>query len=246
MISTVLHCMRTSLLTVSIASLLSSMLWVAAQSAPIPSVKPDLSGVFQSLPAGKIFPGGYTNVGSPADVRLLPSPLAPHHDANPQDEDAFKLCQAIGPFRMMAIEGLKIELVAAPGMIVMLFEDISHGNLRTFYLNRPHPQNVKPTLQGDSIAHWDGDTLIVDTTGLSDRNWLNDSGAHSSRGLHLVERIRLLQGGNILEYNLRAEDPNVLGKPYTYTRYYGRLDAELNEDVCEIDSHWDCGNLCLK
>src|ERR1700678_2626517 len=222
------------------------MLCVMAHSEQRPSTNHDLSGVYQSLSAGIIVQGSYDNVGSPADVRVLPLALAPHSVTEQQEEDAFKLCQAIGPFRMMAMERTKIELVPASGMLVVLFEDISHGNLRTFYLNRLHPQNLKATLQGDSIAHWDGDALVVDTTGLSDRSWLNDAGARHSNALHLIERIRPLHGGKLLEYKLRAEDPGALATPYTYTRYYEKVDSELQEDVCEIDSHWDCGNLCLK
>ena len=240
------HPVSTSLATRLLASLLSPVLWIVAQGAQHAPRQLELSGVYESIPAGTILPSGYRNIGSPADVELLPYALGRRSGTGEQEEDAFKLCQAIGPFRMMAMERTKIELVPAPGMLVMLFEDISHGNLRTFYLNRPHPQHPKPTPQGDSIAHWESDTLVIDTTGLSDRSWLNDSGAHFSEALHLTERIRLLRGGAILEYRLRAEDPKALAKPYAYTRYYERLTSEIQEDVCEIDSHWNCGNLCLK
>jgi hypothetical protein len=239
------HPVSISLVTRLLASLLSPMLCIVAQGAQDAPRQLELSGVYESLPVGTILPSGYRNIGSPANVELLPYALG-RRSTEQQEEDAFKLCQAIGPFRMMAMERTKIELVPAPGMLVMLFEDISHGNLRTFYLNRPHPQHPKPTLQGDSIAHWEGDTFVIDTTGLSDRSWFNDSGAHSSDALHLTERIRPLRGGAILEYKLRAEDPKALAKPYAYTRYYERLTSEIQEDVCEIDSHWDCGNLCLK
>jgi hypothetical protein len=235
-------CLRTLLL----GSLLPPAPWAVAQSAQNSPRTLDLSGVYESLPSGRTLPGGYKNVGSPADVQLLPFTSARENNSGQQEEDAFKLCQAVGPFRMMAMEETKIELVPAPGTLVMLFEDISHGNLRTFYLNRRHLKNLKPTLQGDSVAHWERDTLVIDTIGLSEQSWLNDTGAHASEALHLVERIRPLQSGRILEYKVRAEDPKALARPYSYTRYYERLNSEIQEDVCEIDSHWDCGNLCLK
>jgi hypothetical protein len=79
----------------------------------------------------------------------------------------------------------------------------------------------------------EGDTLIVDTVGFNDSTWLNDNGAPQSDALHLVERIRPILKGKYLEYVVTADDPKVLAKPYSYTRYYEKLKTEIMEDVCE-------------
>jgi hypothetical protein len=148
-------------------------------------------------------------------------------------EDPAKMCQPIGPFRMMAQEHNKIEIVPATGMVVILFEDISHGLMRTIYTNREHPKAAELTWMGDSVGRWEGDVLVVDSVGFDDRTWLNDQGAQHSDALHLVERIRPILGGKYLEYKMTAQDPKALLKPYTYTRYYQKLNTEIMEDICE-------------
>src|SRR5580698_7544490 len=104
------HPVGISLVTRLLASLVSPMLWIVAQGADT-SMQLDLSGVYESLPAGRVLPSGNRNIGSPADVELLPYALGRRSGTGEQEEDAFKLCQAIGPFRMMAMERTKIELV---------------------------------------------------------------------------------------------------------------------------------------
>lgn len=65
--------------------------------------------------------------------------------------------------------------------------------------------------------------------------WLNDAGAPHSTSLHLVERIRPLQGGRVLEYKVTADDAKTLAKPYSYTRYFERVKDELKEDFCQAE-----------
>ena len=63
--------------------------------------------------------------------------------------------------------------------------------------------------------------------------WLNDRSAPHSEALRLVERVRPIQEGRYLEYQVTADDPQVLAELYTYTRYYEKLDREIMQDVCE-------------
>ena len=67
-------------------------------------------------------------------------------------QDAVRKCEPIGPFRMMARDQNKIELVPATGMIVMLFEDVSHGVMRTIHMNRGHLAKMDPLWFGDSVG----------------------------------------------------------------------------------------------
>ena len=135
---------------------------------------------------------------------------------------------------MMARDDARFELLATGDRATLMFENVALGNKREIYLSRAqHPSTAEPTYLGDSIARFDGDTLVVDTAGFNDMTWLNDAGAPHSDALHLVERIRPLQGGKYLEYRVTADDPNALAKPHTYTRYFQRMNAELEEDFCE-------------
>jgi len=198
------------------------------QSAAVP----DLQGVYQSILDGTTLPGGLKNAGSPAAIELLPE-AARQAKSIDLRQDPSKMCQPVGPFRMMAAKQTKIELVPVSSMIVMLFEDLSHGMMRTIYLKRGHKPKTEPTWLGDSVGRWEGNTLIVDTIGFNDQTWLNDGGAQHSEALHLVERIRPVLAGQYLEYKVTAEDAKTLAKPYSYTRYYKKLDSEIMDDPCE-------------
>ena len=207
---------------------------IMAQQArqTLSSAVPDLQGVYQSIPDSTTLPGGLKNAGSPAAIELLPE-AARQAKSIDLREDPSKMCQPVGPFRMMAAKQTKIELVPVSSMIVMLFEDLSHGMMRTIYLKRGHKPKTEPTWLGDSVGRWEGNTLVVDTIGFNDQTWLNDGGAQHSEALHLVERIRPVLAGQYLEYKVTAEDPKTLAKPYSYTRYYKKLDSEIMDAPCE-------------
>ena len=206
---------------------LACFLLAATLCAPL-SAQPDLQGVYQAIADGVMAPGGLKNAGSPAAIQIAPA--AARESAS---KDPWKMCQPVGPFRMMAVDGVKIELApAGTSRIVMLFEDLSHGLIRTIYMKRGHPEKLEPTWLGDSTGRWEGDVLVVDTVGFNGETWLNDKGARHSEALHLVERIRPIPGGPYLEYRMTAEDPKALARPYTYTRFFQKLDGEIMDDVC--------------
>lgn len=207
-------------------------LTMAQQPGHTAAGPPDLQGVYQAIPDRMTLAGGLKNAGSPAAVELLPE-AARQAKSMDLKKDPWKVCQPVGPFRMMAKEQTKIELAQVSSMIVILFEDLSHGMMRNIYLKRGHPAKLEPTWLGDSVGRWEGETLVVDTTGFNDRTWLNEEGAQHSEALHLIERIRPLQRGQYLEYKMTAEDPKALAKPYSYTRYYKKLDTEIADDPCQ-------------
>jgi hypothetical protein len=197
------------------------------------AVSPDLTGVYDAVPNGMTLPGGLKNTPETLnDLNLQPGAAA---EAAKQDLklDPANLCQAIGPFRMMAREDNRIELLPWQGRITVLFENASLGNVRMIYLTRSHPNKFDELKwNGDAVARWEGDTLVIDTVGFNDRTWLNDKGAPHSEALHLTERVRPILDGTYLEYKVTAEDPKTLAKPFTYVRYYKKSNAELNEYIC--------------
>lgn len=209
-----------------IAWLLSSAIPCAPLAAQ-QGAQPDLQGVYQAIGSGVTLPGDLKNAGSPETIQLAPAAAL-----ESALKDPWKMCQPVGPFRMMAVEGVKIELAPAGSRIVMLFEDLSHGMMRTIYMQRGHPEKLVPTWLGDSVGRWDGNVLVVDTVGFNGEIWLNSRGAQHSDALHLVERIRPVPGGRYLEYKVTAEDPKALAKPYTYTRYFQKLASEIMDDIC--------------
>ena len=207
-------------------------LFVAAILCAPLLAQPDLQGVYQAIPSSARLPGGLKNAGSPDAIQLAPAAALESSAKGSPSKDPWKMCQPVGPFRMMAVDGVKIELAPAGSRIVMLFEDLSHGMMRTIYMQRGHPEKLEPTWLGDSVGRWDGGVLVIDTSGFNGETWLNGRGAQHSGALHLVERIRPVLGGRYLEYKMTAEDPQALAKPYTYTRYFQKLDTEIMDDVC--------------
>jgi hypothetical protein len=220
--------------------LLASGFWLPPQAALAQSARVaapvDLTGVYELVPNQVTLPGGLRNVGSPEDISLQPAAAATAKSRDPSLDNA-KDCQPIGPFRMMALEGNRIDILPSQrtGRIFMLFENYFLGLFREIFLERPHDPKRPPTYNGDSVGRWEGDTLVVDTRNFNEYVWLNSAGAPHSDALRLIERYRPVQGGEYLEVRVTAEDPKTLTAPYTYTRYYRRVNTEIEQYVCTDD-----------
>ena len=192
-----------------------------------------LAGIYEPVPAGAQLPGGLRPIGTLNDIGLTSAAQATAKSRDLEFDPA-KHCMVVGPFRMMARDDNRFELLTTENRVTMMFERIALGNKREIYLGRKeHTTKGDPTYLGDSIGRFDRDTLVVDTTRFNDATWLNDLGAPHSDALHLVERFRPVAGGRFLEYQVTADDPKALAKPYGYTRYYQRSKTELQEDFCE-------------
>ena len=87
------------------------------------------------------------------------------------------------------------------------------GAVRDIYLDNPGPSQVDSWM-GWSVGRWEGDTLVVDVTGLAEGTWFDRAGSHHSYELHVVERYTMI-GPNHIEYTATIEDPQVLTEPFT-------------------------------
>jgi hypothetical protein len=85
-----------------------------------------------------------------------------------------------------------MQIMQMPDRVVFVYEYMH--NFRVIYTDgRPHRKNWEPSLMGDSIGKWDGDTLVIDTVNLTDRTWLDDHGNRHSDALHVTERWRAMR-----------------------------------------------------
>ncbi len=118
--------------------------------------------------------------------------------------------------------------------MIMAFWEINTSRVRRIYLNRQHPKNLLPSSNGDSIGHWEGDTLVVDTIGFNDQTWLSGNMTPHTEETHLTERMRQIEKNNntYIELVGTVEDRHALTSAYTYTRYYKRQNREMDEHVC--------------
>jgi hypothetical protein len=207
----------------------------AGQTPSTTAIPAAFDGVFESVSNETRVAGGLRNTGSPEDLILHPDAVH-QQKALGEQEDPERRCEPVGPFRMMAREGLRLELVPVPASntIVMLFEDVARGLFRTIPLKPTQAAGEEPAWQGSSAGRWEGSTLVVTTTGFNDRTWLNSKGARHSEALQLTERVRPLESGRYLEWTVTAVDPKVLAKPHSYLRYFQRVATEIKESICAV------------
>ena len=107
------------------------------------------------------------------------------------------------------------------------------GATRTVYLKDPGPAPVDSWM-GQSVGHWEGDTLVVDVTGFNDQSWLDRAGNFHSDALHVVERYTR-SAPDVLSYSATIEDRAVFARPWTISMpLYRRLekDAQLMDFKC--------------
>jgi len=105
-------------------------------------------------------------------------------------------------------------VVSSPEATAILYESSPSSYYRIIYTDgRPHPKDIDSSYMGNSIGHWEGDTLVVDTTALDDRTWLQSTGAslHSDQE-HVVEKWT--RKGNQVTVDTTVEDPIMFTKPW--------------------------------
>jgi hypothetical protein len=111
--------------------------------------------------------------------------------------------------------------------------------VRRIYLNVPHSKDVKPSWYGESVGHYEGDTLVVDTMGLNTRTFVDNYRTPHTDQLHVVERFRMIDGGKTLEVRVQVEDPGAFTTPWNALQRFARFEgapgnagAMANESIC--------------
>jgi hypothetical protein len=102
--------------------------------------------------------------------------------------------------------------VQTPKEVVIIWRGDSQ--YRHVYLNVPHSQNPKPSWYGESVGHYEGDTLVVDTIGLSTKTFVDNYRTPHTEQLHVVERFHLIEGGKKMQVDIRVEDPGAFTTPW--------------------------------
>jgi len=133
-------------------------------------------------------------------------------------------------------EPYPIEFLFTPGRVTILIET-DHLIRRIYTDGRSLPEDPDPTYQGSSVGHWEGDTLVVETSAIVDSTSpMQGINGHSDK-FHVTERIRLVQP-DMLAITTTRVDPAVFVEPYTTTSYYRRhRDWQVMEYVCEQNNH---------
>jgi hypothetical protein len=247
-----------------IAGLLSGALGVAAMTAPIlayadSETLPDFSGVWtrtgephfepiagdkdgkpverlevQSRDAEEIMAGNFDNPILQPWAREVVKKNAESEIALKHVYQADDSCWPIG---VPAVINLReaVQFLQAKDRVVILYQRDHH--VRHIWLNRDHPAKLEPSWWGESIGHYEGDTLVVDTIGLKTHqmSFVDPFGTPHTEKLHVVERYRPIQDdkGKGIEVIVRVEDPGAFTTPWKGRSLYRPNRApSLEEVVC--------------
>jgi len=106
------------------------------------------------------------------------------------------------------------------------------SQVRRVYLNVPHSANLKPSWYGESVGHYEGDTLVIDTIGLSSKTFVDAYRTPHTEKLHVVERWRMVDDRKFMEVVFTVEDPDTYYEPWTGMRRYRRVEQQFREEIC--------------
>jgi len=200
--------------------------------------KVDLSGVWFSGPTGK---ANAWSIVPDAPVKEDPIPFLPEVAAKIKSMTREEIelarpnvrCDPVGTPGMFNQNPYPHQIIMKPGLFVHLIE--SDNDWRVVHTDgRPHKPKAEqePLYNGDQVAHWEGDTLVIDTVSLDSRTWINSNGWFHSDEVRVIERLRR-PSMNYLEWQYSVEDPKVLTKPWTSAwRTYSLGSEDLTENFC--------------
>ena len=138
----------------------------------------------------------------------------------------------------MYLQPFPLEIIQLPGRVLMLFE-FNHFIRQIYTDGRKHNTDLGPTWLGDSIGHWEGDTLVVDTIGFNDKTWVDRAGHPHSTDLHLVERFHRADQ-NTLTDDITIEDAKAYTKPWgAQLTFQAHPKWNITEMVCEDNVNFD-------
>jgi len=140
-------------------------------------------------------------------------------------------CMAAGvPGFLVLLAPGGLTIVQEPDKITMIVD----GNAETRHipLNVAHRANPKPSFYGDSVGHYEGDTLVVDTIALNNKTFLDNFRTPHSDKLHVTERWKIIEAGARLEVAMTIADPDTFVAPWQAIMRYRRVKEPLVEQVC--------------
>ncbi|HEY1242259.1 MAG TPA: hypothetical protein VGF16_16965 [Bryobacteraceae bacterium] len=211
--------------------------------------KPDLQGFYEPDAGGanygverhagdSLTPGGRGVIIDPADGKLPMRPwavteLADRKTTERGYDDPTAHCFPPGVPRSMYVP-TAFYVIQTADQILFMHERTAWRIVRVD--GRPHLPDSIRLWQGDSVGHWEGDTLVVDTTNLNGKSWLNEVGEIVSYAEHVVERFTPL-GPDRIGYEATITDPVVYTRPWTIALAFNREKFDLTEGACHEEDH---------
>ena len=196
---------------------------------------PNFTGIYESSPADSKKDGQRDLL--PALNPKAAAEQAAYQAQKIEDTEAAN-CLPPGMPRIMSWP-YPVQVLLTPGEVTLVLE----GDMQVRHIHtdgRSHPADPDLTFNGDSIGHWEGDTLVVDTVGLAPQAAIAQGVLHG-KGEHIVERFRLA-APDLLEVKTTVDDPTVLAKTWAFTaRYRRHPDWSIAEYICEQNNRNSVG-----
>jgi hypothetical protein len=140
-------------------------------------------------------------------------------------------CLPAGVPGFMAYGGANpVYFIQTPKQVWMVFS--GDAQVRRIYLDVPHSANPKPSWYGESVGHYEGDTLVIDTIGQNSKTFVDPYRTPHTEKLHVVERWRMVDGGKAMEASFTVDDPDTFVEPWSGMRRYRRVEQDMIEEVC--------------
>ncbi len=144
-------------------------------------------------------------------------------------------CWPAGVPTILLIRIQPVFFVQTPKEVWMMWQN--DHQVRRIYLNQEHSADVKPSWFGESVGHYEGDSLVVDTIGVSTKTTVDNYSTPHTDKLHVVERYRMIEGGKTLQVDVTVEDTGAFTAPWHAIQRYRRVqEGAILEDACAENS----------
>jgi hypothetical protein len=166
----------------------------------------------------------------------------PHATLEKTTDPALKYADPDG-YPRASIHPMRFKIVQTPDYVYQLWE--YNESWRQIGLNRPHSEVPDISWFGESVGKWEGDTLVVETNGFHDGEWLDRSGSPLTSEAKVTERLRRVNYG-LMEVDVTVNDPKAYTKAWTVKLPLVLvLNTELLDDNC-LESEKDIPHLVGK
>jgi hypothetical protein len=181
---------------------------------------------------------GVRSADTHVDVPFLPWSLKVFNErveSNSKDDPEAR-CLPVGVPRYM-FDPYPFQMVQTRDQVVFIFEGDNYLWRVVPLSSGPviHPKKIRPTWLGDSVGHYEGDTLVVDVTGFNGKAWLDQAGHPQTERAHLIERYTRTDSMT-LKYEVTIDDRGAYSKPWTTgNTVRWRPSFQLMESICQED-----------
>lgn len=199
---------------------------------PAPTPRPDISGTWINRGGQALRPADGPVPLTPWGAKRQKAERPTLSDPNfLETTDPAVLYADPNGYPRILVHPMKFKLVQTDDYVYELWE--YNQNWRQIALNRSHSPDEAPTWYGNAVGTWQGDTLVVDSTGYRSSTWLDGRGLPHTEDLHLVERIR--REGDMLAIDFTFDDPGAFTKPWSTQWKFERVqDGQMVETIFTI------------